>query len=285
MPFYLFTFRPQITEQDLFENFVTIFSCELDRFMKYSYSIEEDNTLNKHLHCLVESNAKDNNAFKQIFNKKIFKDFKSTLKNKQTNEHGFDDRKVKDDPEDFLKVLGYVNKETQCLRRKYKGFTNEEILKAVEYYYTTKHIDKEKNINNDLIILTPKNYHIHLKTQAIKHGLQPDDPLLTFRMRKDGYCFGNIPDKVEVKCKKDLRIHMDSDITEENIFGGDEPPVRHYEDLQHLCQRQATEIRECREMLALFKKRYPFWSIDGGIYGCHMAEKSNNTEEQLLGGL
>ena len=201
-----------------------------------------------------------------------------------TNDYGFDDRKVKDDPEDFLKVLGYVNKETQCLRRKYKGFTNEEILKAVEYYYTTKHIDKT-NINSDMIILTPKNYHIHMKTEALRHKLQPDDPLLTFRMRKDGFCFGNIPDKVETKCKKDLRIQMDSEITEDNVFGGDEPPVRHYEDLQNLCQQQASELRECRTMLALFKKRYPNWSIDGGIYGIHMAEKSNSTEEDILGGL
>ena len=279
MPFYLFTFRPQITEQDLFENFFTIFSCELDRFMKYSYSVEEDTTVNKHIHCLVESNAKDNNAFKQIFNKKIFKDFKSSLKNKQTNEHGFDDRKVKDDPEDFLKVLGYVNKETQCLRRKYKGFTNEEILKAVEYYYTTKHIEKQ-NINSDMTILTPKNYHIHVKTQAIKHKLQPDDPLLKFRMRKDGYCFGNIPDKVEQKCLQDLRIQMDTDITEENIYGGEEPQVRCYDDLQNYCQQKVEELDRANQMLALFKMRYPNWSIDGGIYGCHMAEKSNN-----LGGL
>ena len=118
MPFYLFTFRPQITEQELFENFITIFIPELKKLTKYSYSIEEDTTLQKHIHVVAESKAKDLSAFKQIFNKKIFKDFKSTLKLKQTNEKGFDDQKIRD--EDFLKVLGYVNKETQCLRREYK---------------------------------------------------------------------------------------------------------------------------------------------------------------------
>lgn len=211
MPFYLFTFRPQITEQDLFENFITIFLCELDRFMKYSYSIEEDNTLNKHLHCLVESSAKDNNAFKQIFNKKIFKDFKSSLKNKMTNEHGFDDRKVKDDPEDFLKVLGYVNKETQCLRRKYKGFTNEEILKAVDYYYTTKHIEKQK-INNDLIILTMKNIHIHVKNFCEKNNRYPEDVNLKLDMIKAGYMFESVGSRQKVKdIIQEISIYMQPD--------------------------------------------------------------------------
>ena len=141
MPFYLFTFRPQITEQDLFENFLTIFIPEIKKLTKYSYSVEDDSTLQKHIHVVAESKAKDLSAFKQIFNKKIFKDFKSSLKTKQTNEHGFDDKKI--NQEDFLKVLGYVNKETQCLRREY-NFTNEEILKAVDYYYTSKHIDKSQ---------------------------------------------------------------------------------------------------------------------------------------------
>ena len=208
MPFYLFTFRPQITEQDLFENFVTIFSCELDRFMKYSYSIEEDNTLNKHLHCIVESNAKDNNAFKQVFNKKIFKDFKSSLKQKMTNDYGFDDRKVKDDPEDFLKVLGYVNKETQCLRRKYKGFTNEEILKAVEYYYTTKHIEKEK-INTDMIILTSKNIHIHVKNWCEKNNRLPQDPHTKLDMIKQGYMFESAGSRQKIRdIFQELAVYM-----------------------------------------------------------------------------
>ncbi len=94
MPFYLFTFRPQISEQELFENFITIFLPQVKELSNYAYTIEEDQTLQKHIHVLAESNAKDNSAFQQIFNKKIFKDFKKSLKTKQTNDYGFDNRKV-----------------------------------------------------------------------------------------------------------------------------------------------------------------------------------------------
>lgn len=196
MPFYLFTFRPQITEQELFENFITIFIPELKKLIKYSYSIEDDNTLQKHIHVVAESKAKDLSAFKQIFNKKIFKDFKSTLKTKQTNEHGFDDQKIRD--EDFLKVLGYVNKETQCLRREY-NFTNEEILQAVEYYYTTKHIDKQKNISNDWTILTTKNAHVIIENYVKEHNIDWTSFLveqdIKIRMIKDKYSFASISKK------------------------------------------------------------------------------------------
>jgi len=196
MPFYLFTFRPQITEQDLFENFLTIFIPEIKRLTKYSYSIEEDNTLQKHIHVVAESKAKDLSAFKQIFNKKIFKDFKSTLKTKQTNEHGFDDQKIRE--EDFLKVLGYVNKETQCLRREY-NFTNEEILQAVDYYYTSKHIDKSKHISNDWTILTTKNIHVIIEDYVKKHNIDYNDYLveqtIKIAMIRDKYSFASISKK------------------------------------------------------------------------------------------
>ena len=141
MPHYLFTFRPQITEQDLFENFITIFLPQLKTMINYAYTIEEDDTLQKHIHTLVECKAKDNNAFQQLFNKKIFKDFKSSLLTKQTNDHGFDNRKVQDAPEDFLKVLGYVMKEPQALRRGY-SYPDTKIMEARNYYLTTDHIEK-----------------------------------------------------------------------------------------------------------------------------------------------
>lgn len=196
MPFYLFTFRPQITEQELFENFLTIFIPEIKKLPKYSYSVEDDNTLQKHIHVVAESKAKDLSAFKQIFNKKIFKDFKSILKLKQTNENGFDDQKIRD--EDFLKVLGYVNKETQCLRREY-NFTNEEILKAVDYYYTTKHIDKTKKIGKEWKVITSKNAHVLIEQYIQQNNIDILDYMecetTKLAMTEDLYSFAFISDK------------------------------------------------------------------------------------------
>jgi hypothetical protein len=207
MPFYLFTFRPQITEQDLFENFLTIFIPEIKKLTKYSYSVEDDSTLQKHIHVVAESKAKDLSAFKQIFNKKIFKDFKSSLKTKQTNEHGFDDKKI--NQEDFLKVLGYVNKETQCLRREY-NFTNEEILKAVDYYYTSKHIDKSQKGNRDWTILSTKNSHVIIEKYIEDNEIDILDyqecEITKIKMIEDRYSFNNISDKQLSKIFSEIHI-------------------------------------------------------------------------------
>lgn len=195
MPYFLFTFRPQISEQELFENFLTIFLPIIQAYPKYSYSVEEDGTLQKHIHCLLyepNEKKKDYSKFSQIFNQKRFTDFKKSLFTKQTNESGFDNRMVKETDQDLLKVIGYVNKETNCLRRAYAGFTNEEILNGVDYYYTCKHIDKSVK-KSDLTIITPKNIHIIIKTFCEENKIEPTDPTLKYRMNAQGYCFSQCP--------------------------------------------------------------------------------------------
>lgn len=245
MPFYLFTFRPQISEQELFESFLTIFIPELKKLNRYSYSVEEDGTLQKHIHAVAESKAKDLSAFKQIFNKKIFKDFKSSLKLKQTNEKGFDDQKIRD--EDFLKVLGYVNKETQCLRREY-NFTNEEILQAVEYYYTSKHIDKKKNIDNDWTILTTKNVHVIIENYVKEHNIDYNDFLveeqIKMRMIKDKYSFASISKKQIATIFNELIIAN----TDKDSFHHDEEKIIHHYDAT-MVQQPEFEIARLRELL------------------------------------
>jgi len=209
--YYLFTFRPQITEQQLFEEFLTIFIPHLKECEHYSYSVEEDGTLQKHIHAIWSSKAKDKTACFQLFNKKIFKDFKKYLFAKQTTEPaGFDNQKVKED--DFLKVLGYVNKETQCTRRGY-NFTNEKILQAVEYYYTSQHIDKSVK-KSDLTIVTAKNIHILVKDYCEKNNLEPHHAVTKLKMQKDRHCFSQCPKVYETM--EELEIIMFPDRFDEN---------------------------------------------------------------------
>lgn len=209
MPFYLFTFRPQISDQNLFEDFLSIFLPILDTLSKFSYSIEEDGTLNKHIHVLVEHKAKDNNAWKQLFKKKIFKDFQACLASKMTNCHGFDDRMVKEDPEDLLKVLGYVNKETDCIRRKYKGFTNEEVLSGVKFYYASEHIDKSK-VKDDWTVLTTKNAHVIIEKFVKDNDLDWNEFLIEqtikIKMIESKFSFINFSKKNQVQLFNELII-------------------------------------------------------------------------------
>ena len=209
---YLFTFRSQITEQELFENFLSIFIPHLKQCQDYSYSVEEDGTLQKHIHAIWSSKAKDMHACKQLFDKKIFKEFKKSLFAKQTTEPaGFDNQKIKED--DFLKVLGYVNKETQCTRRGY-SFTNEKILESVDYYYTSQHIDKSIK-KSDLTIVTAKNIHILVKDYCEKNNLEPSQPITKLKMQKDGYCFSQCPKVFETM--EELEIIMYPDRFDEKL--------------------------------------------------------------------
>lgn len=194
MPFYLYTFRPQINDQELFEDFLNIFLPFINQFNRYSYSIEEDNTLSKHIHIMYEDKAKDNSqALPQKLNRKMFSLFKSALQSKMTNDRAFDDRKVKTDEDDYLTVLGYVNKETDCIRRKNKGFRNEEILEAVKYYYSKENLKASIYKKTDIILLTSKNIHIHIKNYCQKTGSDPGQwKLVRLKMRKENYCFSQV---------------------------------------------------------------------------------------------
>lgn len=210
MPYFLYTFRPQITDQDLFETFLDIFLPFLKEFPKYSYSIEEDNTLNKHIHIMYECKADCNNkALPQKLNRNLFKSFKDCLKNKLTNvENGMDDRKVKDTTEDFLKVLGYVNKETNCVRRKSIGFTNEQILEAVSYHYATAAIEKSKP-KSDIKVMTSKNIHIHIKDYCQSNNLDPGNPIVKLKMTKDCYAFSQVSKVPETFKEIEIQMYPD----------------------------------------------------------------------------
>lgn len=215
MPYFLFTFRPQVSEQQLFEDFLAIFLPILKEFPKYSYSVEEDNTLQKHIHALIfHPTAKDNSKFLQLFNKKIFIDFKKSLFTKQTNDAGFDNRLVKDYPADRIKVLGYVNKETQCLRREYSGFTNEEVLAGVKYYYASEHIDKSK-VENDWTILTSKNAHVIIEKYVAENNIDWNDfqveQFIKIKMIQSKYSFINFNKKTQQQLFNELKIANSKD--------------------------------------------------------------------------
>lgn len=271
MPFYLFTFRPQISEQQLFEDFFTILKPELDTLSKYSYTIEEDNTLQKHIHLLAESKAKDLSAFKQIFQKKIFKDFKSTLKNKMTNEKGFDDRKVKETPEDLQHTLGYVNKEAQALRRQYKGFTNEEITNAVEYYHVVKRI-KSENVQGDLKIMTSRNIHIYIKDYCERNKIEPNQ-LAKLKMIKENHAFSQCPKVDETFKEVEIMMFPERfpDVGEENSYDN-----IYYENLQY-----KSELERLKLEMKQLKKHYNLQDVRTTFSGVVQIRGKGSDEDYI----
>ena len=260
MPFFLYTFRPQINEQKLFEQFLDIFLPFLKEFPSYSYSVEEEGTLQQHIHIMYEHHAKDNSkALPQKLNKKCFSLFKSALKNKMTNDKGFDDRMVNDNQEDFLKVLGYVNKETDCLRRKSVGFTNEEILKAVAHYYACEHLDKS-TVKNDLNIMSSKNIHISIKDYCVKNKVEPNQPLTKLKMIKDGYMFSQVSKVAETFDEIEINMFPDR-------FDADNFSDKSYENMSYKNNQLQEENKKLKQQLYALTHHFKIAQIENTFDG------------------
>lgn len=244
MPLFLFTFRPHINEQSVFDDFLTIFLPEIkNKCSKYSYAIEDADKLTRHIHILAEMPpaCKDYSKFSQLFNKKVYSAFRDSLKNKLTNDHGFDDRKVNEDPHDFLKVLGYVNKDTSS-KKVYEGFTNEQILEGVEYYYASKHIEKSK-VENDWTILSPKNFHVIIEDYIEKNNIDKEtfNPAILERQM--------IEDKISFAANltRDKIMRMFAEIITSQKVHKD---LDHYVDM---CQNDYIKVIELRSQIRLLE--------------------------------
>lgn len=256
MDYYLFTFRPQITEQDLFEHFLTILKPSLKdskTLQSYAYSVEEDYSLKKHIHLIAgfKKTKSKNNPLTQFFNGKTFKEYKTMLKTKQTNEPvGFDDRKVNDSEEDFLKVLGYVVKQPVCVRREYT-FPDDKIQEAYTYYYTTDHIDKSNNIDNDWKVLTTKNAHVLIEKYIKDNDITEIRPQLKIDMIKDKFSFINFSEQKQQQLFNELDIHLFNNqtaITYEETYEDAKAKFDKMSatiaDLQYRCQQQREQLKQ-----------------------------------------
>ena len=199
--FYLYTINFQDSEFQLTDTFLTILRPALKdskTITNYCYTCEKGQSLKRHLHLMVgfKKTKSKNDPLKQFMNSAKFKEFRHILKDKLTNPNiGFDNRKVADTESDFLKVLGYVCKETDPKERCFT-FTNEQVLKAIEYYYQTQHIDKSQPCKDNWTILTGKNVNVHIEDWLNKNpdketkDFQPD--YIQEMMVKERYCWHNL---------------------------------------------------------------------------------------------
>lgn len=251
MPFYKLCFKPQVSESHLLEEYFILLKPFLERFTKYSYSIESDDTIQKHIHLIVYNADPDPKSnFYKKFKTATFKPFFNKIKNLLTDEKVFlNCQKVKDTPEDLSKVLGYVNKE-HTIRRNKKGFTDQEILDAVEYYYTTEHLDKTVP-KNGYTYLTTKNIHVMIEDFCEKNNLPIDYPTLKLKMTQQKYSFSNIPPKTISRIFKELRIvHKVSTQHDEQMCNLEQDGMESnydYETHQN-CENLVEFIRSCHSI-------------------------------------
>lgn len=219
MPYYRLTFNPHVSESDLLEKYLILLEPFLERFAKYSWSVEKDSTINKHIELIIYNEDPDPKCnFSKKFKTFTFKKFFDSLKNKQTDPKVFMKcTKVSDTPEDLQFCLGYVNKE-HTIRRNQKGFSENEISTAVEYYFLSKHLDKSY-LKEGWTLITTKNIHSIVEQYCEDNGYLVDDPLLKLKMTRDKFSFVNVSPNNVSRTFRELKIaHGVSDKHDERIM-------------------------------------------------------------------
>ncbi len=171
MPNYFLTFRAHQTNTQVFEDFFLLFNKTIaENFngrKKWSYSVEWDNTPNRHLH-IVMFDFNDEAKLRQMFNGK---QYKLLIHYMNTESHTPWNKDTDNEP--FLKIircndkdplsstnyyLGYTNK-FNCTRRAQKDVSEQEITDAVELYHTNRRL--ESGMRNDKIVTLINNKNIY----------------------------------------------------------------------------------------------------------------------------
>lgn len=192
MPYHLFTFRAHPNDSKLFEEFMDYFPplLDSDEYPSYAWVVEEDKTLNKHFHAVIETKkTKSKKTFFEKFNNKNLKKFKQmAIASSNTQEHGFHNRKVEDTQEDLLKCVGYTQKEGTPERSGVKAFKREFLEKAYHFYKVSARVKKD-SLPEDIILLTLKNAYAHIPAWCKKNDIRPSDPTCLLQMNHSGYAF------------------------------------------------------------------------------------------------
>lgn len=193
--YIFFTFRPQINDQQLFEDFIILFLPFVKSHNEYAYSIENDGTLHRHIHAVIQGDYKDKDKFFQKFNKSNgLKDFKTHCKNYTNTDHnGFDTKLIPDTKEDFLHVLGYTLKEAQD--RADNNMKEAIVVEALEYYFAHRRVKAKESKKKDWTILTSKNSHAYIEEFIDENKIQLPDRFLGLKMTQDRYTFANMSEK------------------------------------------------------------------------------------------
>lgn len=208
---FAITLRCHQNDTQLFEDWFLLIKVWLQtEIKKYSWSIEHDDTINRHLHLIITGDFRDSDKVKRRLTTKEFKTIQINLKKSKTIlAPALKIEKVKETP---LKALGYTQKWC-CRRRDHKGYTDQEIIDAVEYYYTTTRLEKSQDVSQDWKHVNSKNFHAIVedfvkKDEDVKDFKNPD--FIKLAMVKSKHTF-QLNSKDQERYFKELRIaHNDS---------------------------------------------------------------------------
>lgn len=186
MRYGFITFRSHPNEKFLDEEFLTLIQPIFKKTNLFLLGEENVGTPERHYHLFLSlPDSADKTNLEAKFKTKPFLNFKTRIKNENYStkwENAFDLQMVKNTDDDITKTLGYCAKENVYQS---KGYTEEEITKAVKYYHLTQRNEASKGPPLSWKILTIKNSHSYIEWFAKKHSLDLADPYLKLKLTQE----------------------------------------------------------------------------------------------------
>lgn len=207
LKFFFLTVRPHPNDAPIFEDFLILFFnfINTNKNIKFnSYSIEKDNTPDRHLHIILGTSFRDSDKLITALNSKQFKEYKSRLKfhdsnwTKRISEEdecsAFINFKVLPKTEDdVMKTIGYIHKDSNS-RRDTSQLQQKFLSECIELYYVHERNKAKKSDPEAQCIrtLTLKNAIPHILSFCKRHNIGYDAPAIRYRMVQNKYSFVNI---------------------------------------------------------------------------------------------
>ncbi len=207
MPNCLITIRPSQNDYVLLEDYIILFKSWLEKYKhvsRYAWSVEEDQTINRHLHCYLEhSENKGSGKIKEQLKTTIFKTFikslpHTTIADIMINVINAEDPKY---------YLGYASKDHTC--RHESTIPDDEIISSLKYYYTTEKYKTRvlEKAKSNWKHVTSRNFHVCVEDYLQKNpelSLE-DSHELILSMKSNFHTF-QLPIRDNDKFFKELKL-------------------------------------------------------------------------------
>lgn len=230
MRYAFITWRSHPNDKSLDDEFFSILKLLLNKSARYLVGHEGKDTLSSHFHIILEMpESADKTNLKSKFNSAPWKQFYQSIKNNNCHtqiDPGFIEKALqlklieKDSMDhNYIKALGYASKEHI---KASKGYSNNYIVDAVDYYWKNTRREKSRKPNNSFIVLNAKNCHTIINDFCQKHSFSLKDKTLPWVLAENSICCEDLSQKKFKRVLATLNL----------AFQKNNPEIKHLDDFE-----------------------------------------------------
>ena len=266
------TFRAMTSEPHIFENFINIFlPIVTTKFPTHIYSVEKDDSPDRHLHLFFLHNEKDTQKLKQKLYPKAVRDFFKSLDGNQTKfPQCFLVGRRESDPEDVkfgftmtledkMKALAYCCKDI-CRRQVCNNISQEVMTQSCKFYYATE--KSKPPTEKGWTIINGRNFHVKLEQFARENSMSVHDYELIPKMTHQHHSF-QMSAREQKKDYSELKFaHKKYNVINpeiEFIMGFDDIQPSEDHDLGVTVNHLKEELSKAKQEIESYKKQVEFF--------------------------